>query len=128
VVETEYKNESVTASCNILFAASDVLNFTLGGSYIDSKASMTMVTVPEVPQEVIDNIEAADYDFSSIGSYSDLSYTMYTASIGAEYLLSPRVSLTGDVVYYDLTDHTGYVYGLETGSLYIVRSGVRIDM
>ena len=128
MVETEYKNESVTASCNILFAASDVLNFTLGGSYIESKGKMDVGPMPEVPQEVIDNIETANYDFSSIGFYSDLSYKMYTASLGAEYILSPRMSLTTDVVYYDLTDDTGYVYGIETGSLYMVRSGVRIGL
>ena len=128
MVETEYKNESVTASCNILFAASDVLNFTLGGSYIDSKGKMDVGSMPEVPQEVTDNIAAADYDFSSIDTYSDLAYTLYNVSIGAEYVLSPKVSLTADVVYYDLTDDTGYVYGIETGSLYMVRSGVRIGL
>ena len=128
MAETEYKNESVTASCNILFTASDVLNFTLGGSYIDSKASMTMVTVPEVPQEVTENIAAADYDFDAIGYYSDLAYVLYNVWLGAEYALSPHASLTADIVYDDLTDDTGYVYGNESGSMYVFRTGVRIGL
>lgn len=108
--------------------ASDVLNITMGGSYIDSKGSMEVVSLPDVPQEVIDNIAAADYDFSSIDSYSDLVYVLYDVWIGAEYALSAKTSLTADVVYYDLTDDTGYVYGNESGSMYMFRTGVRIGL
>ncbi len=85
-----------------------------------------MGEMPAVPQEVTDNIAAADYDFSSINQYSDLDYTQFTVSAGAEYVLSPRVSLTADATYSDLTDDKGYVYGVETGSLYVVRTGVKI--
>lgn len=85
-----------------------------------------MGEMPAVPQEVTDNIAAADYDFSSINQYSDLDYTQFSVSVGAEYVLSPKVSLTADVVYSDLTDDKGYVYGVETGSFYVVRTGVKI--
>jgi hypothetical protein len=87
---------------------------------------MEMGTMPEVPQEVTDNIAAADYDFSSIYQYSDLSYAQFNISLGAEYTLSPKVSLTTDAAYSDLTDHKGYVYGIESGSIYVVRTGVKI--
>jgi predicted porin len=87
---------------------------------------MEMGIMPGVPQEVTDNIAAADYDFSSIYQYSDLSYTQFYISLGAEYALSPKISLTADAAYSDLTDHKGYVYGGESGSIFIVRSGVRI--
>ncbi len=85
-----------------------------------------MGRMTEVPQEVTNNIAAADYDFSWINQYSDLAYTQSNVSAGAEYMLSPRLSLTLDAAYYDLTDDKGYVYGIETGSLYVIRSGVRI--
>jgi predicted porin len=106
--------------------ASEKLNLTLDGNLIDSKGSLKMGRMTEVPQEVTDNIAAADYDFSSINQYSDLAYTQFNVSVGAEYMLSPRVSFTVDAAYYDLTDDKGYVYGIETGSLYIIRSGLRI--
>ena len=105
-----------------------MLNITLGGSYIDSKGSMELVTMPDVPQEVTDNIAAADYDFSSIGYYSDLAYVLYNVWIGAEYALFRNTALTADIVYYNLTDDTGYVYGNESGSMYMFRTGVRIGM
>jgi predicted porin len=85
-----------------------------------------MGRMTEVPQEVTENIKAADYDFSSINQYSDLAYTQFYVSVGAEYMLSSRVSLTADAAYYDLTDDKGYVYGIETGSMYVIRTGVRI--
>lgn len=80
----------------------------------------------EVPQVVPDSIKAADYDFNSINQYSDLAYTQFGVSVGAEYMLSPRISLTADAMYSDLTDDKGYVYGVETGSFYVVRTGVKI--
>jgi predicted porin len=98
----------------------------LDGNFIDSKGSLKMGRTTEVPQVVTDSIKAADYDFSSINQYSDLAYTQFGVSAGAEYVLSPRISLTADAAYYDLTDDKGYVYGIETGSLFVVRSGVRI--
>ena len=106
--------------------ANEKINLTLDGNYIDSKGTLTMGRMTEVPQEVTDNIAAADYDFSSINQYSDLAYTQLGVSAGAEYALSPRISLTADAAYYDLTDDKGYVYGIETGSLFVIRTGVRI--
>ena len=106
--------------------ANDRLNLSLDGNYIDSKGSLKMGEMPAVPQEVTDSIAAADYNFSSINQYSDLDYTQFSVSVGVEYLLSPRVSLTADAGYSDLTDNKGYVYGVETGSFYVVRTGVKI--
>lgn len=80
----------------------------------------------DVPAEVTNNIAPANYDYSSINQYSDLAYTQYNLSLGTEYKISERVSFTADAVYFDLTDDEGYVYGTETGSLYIIRSGFRI--
>ena len=85
-----------------------------------------MGEMPELPQEVTDNIAAADYDFSSINQYSDLAYAQFDVSVGAEYALSSKVSLTADAIYIDLTDDKGYVYGVESGSFYVVRTGVKM--
>ncbi len=126
MAETEYQNEAVLFSGSVLFLASDRLNLNLSGNYVDSKGALKTGEMPQVPQEVTDNIAAADYDFSSINQYSDLAYAQFDVSVGAEYVLSPRVSLTADATYFDLTDDKGYVYGVETGSFYVVRTGVKI--
>jgi hypothetical protein len=126
LAETEYQNEAVLFSGSVLFLASDRLNLNLSANYVDSRGTLNMGEMPQVPQEVTDNIAAADYDFSSINQYSDLAYAQFDVSVGAEYVLSPRVSLTADATYFDLTDDKGYVYGVETGSFYVVRTGVKI--
>lgn len=113
-------------SGSILFLATDRLNLSLSGNYVDSRGTLKMGEMPPVLQEVTDNIAAADYDFSSINQYSDLAYAQFDLSVGAEYTLSPRVSLTADATYIDLTDDEGYVYGIESGSFYVVRTGVEI--
>lgn len=124
--ETEYKNEAVSFSASIFFLATEKINFTLSGSFIDSKGTMNIIRMSDVPAEVTNNIAPANYDYSSINQYSDLAYTQYNLSLGTEYKISERVSFTADAVYFDLTDDEGYVYGTETGSLYIIRSGFRI--
>jgi hypothetical protein len=126
VARSEYESEAILFSGSVLFLATDRLNLSLKGNYVDSKGSLKMGEMPQVPQVVSDNIAAADYDFSSINQYSDLAYAQFDVSVGAEYVLSPRVSLTADATYIDLTDDQGYVYGIESGSLYVVRTGVKI--
>lgn len=126
LAETEYQNEAILFSGSVLFLASDKLNLNLSGNYVDSKGSLKMGEMPQVPQEVTDNIAAADYDFSSINQYSDLAYAQFDVSVGAEYVLSSRVSLTAEATYIDLTDDQGYVYGIESGSFYVVRTGVKM--
>ena len=124
--QTEYESKALTFSANILFLATQKLNLTLGGSFINSKGSMDVTDMTEVPDEVYDNVASADYDYTPIIDYSDLAYTQYNLSFGGEYKITERISFTADVIYYDLTDDEGYVYGIETGSLYIIRTGVRI--
>lgn len=128
--ETEYENKALSLSANILFLATEKVNFSLSGSFMDSKGVMQIIGMSDVPQEVTDNVGAADYDYGSIYQYSDLDYTQLNVTFGTEYSISERISWTLDAAYYDLTDnmedYEGYVYGIETGSLYVIRSGVRI--
>ncbi len=125
-VDTDYKNDAVSLSAALMFLPTAKLNLSLSGNYYDAKGSLEMGPMPQVPSEVTDNIAAADYDFSYIGRYSDLDYAQVQLTLGAEYAVSSRVSLTGEASYVDLTDNQGYVYGIESGSFYVVRTGVKI--
>ena len=124
--ETEYKNESVSFSANLLFLATKKVNFTLNGSFVHSQGSMDIIRASEVPDVVYDSISAADYNYNLINQYSDLAYSQFNISLGTEYILSDKISWVFDVEYYDLSDDKGYVYGIETGSLYVIRSGLKI--
>jgi hypothetical protein len=111
----------------VTFHATKALDLSLGGTYTQSTASFSAIEMPTPDPEVTNEIPASDYDYSTIQNYSDLSYAYTTASIGAVYTFSPRVAFTLNFDYYDLTDDEGYVYGIESGSLYIVRTGFRIS-
>jgi hypothetical protein len=111
----------------LTFHATKALDLSLGGSYTQSTASFSVIEMPTPAAEVTDEIPASDYDYSTIQNYSDLSYGYTTASVGAIYTFSPRVAFTMNFDYYDLTDDQGYVYGVESGSLYIIRTGFRIS-
>lgn len=111
----------------LTFHATKALDLSLGGSYTQSTASFSAIEMPTPAAEVTDEIAASDYDYSMIQNYSNLSYGYITASIGAIYAFSRRVAFTMNFDYYDLTDDEGYVYGVESGSLYIVRTGFRIS-
>jgi hypothetical protein len=61
-------------------------------------------------------------------TYSDLDYSLIRLSLGFEYRLSPSVVLTADGDYADLSDNAAYVYGDESGSIFMIRSGIRFDL
>lgn len=103
------------------------MTFSVQGDYLKSEASFDPIQMPQVPAEVTNEIAAGDYDYSIVNQYSDLSYEWLTLSLGAEYKLSPQVSLTADADYHDLTDDRPYVYGVESGSFYVIRTGFRIS-
>lgn len=67
-----------------------------------------------------------NFDFTEMNEYANMDYGLLGASLGLEYRVSPRVTLSADGQYYDLKDDNegGYVYGNETGSYFIVRAGV----
>jgi hypothetical protein len=76
--------------------------------------------------EALEHIESADYDYSTINMYSDLDYNFMNFRVGAIYKLTETVAFTADFDYYDLTDNLGYVYGNESGSFYVIRTGFKL--
>ncbi len=127
-IDTDYQNDAVSLSAAIMFLPTAKLNLTLGGSYLGTKGSLEMGPMPPVPSEVVENIAAAYYDYSFIGGYSDLDYKYVQITVGADYALSGNVSLTGEASYINLDDSQGYVYGIESGSFYVLRTGVRVGL
>ena len=78
-------------------------------------------------QEILNAIGHSYYDYSMINAYSDLSYGFLNAGFGFEYEVSKSVIFTFDVNYFDLNDYQSYVYGDESGSYYVIRSGFRMS-
>ncbi len=99
--------------------------FWLSGNVTMSKASLEQVIMPE-PGETIEHL---DYTFETMHTYSDLDYTYFVGKAGYSYMFRPNLKWTADVAYYDLTDDAGgNVYGDESGSYFMVRTGLKIEL
>ena len=100
----------------------------VNGDYSMNKGDFEPVRMPEPPASVADsidqNIEAANYDYSMIHTYSDMSYKLLRASVNASYSIGKNIQWSGELTYLKFTDDTGYVFGNETGSFYVLRSGL----
>lgn len=68
----------------------------------------------------------ADYDFSSINNYSDLDYSTWEATFGANYQLDRLAAIYGAVNVLDLADDQPYVYGDLSGSLVTYSAGMSV--
>jgi hypothetical protein len=123
---TDYANQSNVAALGVTFQPKPAFTLSLQGSMIMSTAEFDPVIMPDAPEEVLEAIEAADYDYSMINEYSNLDYEQLDLSLNGSYQFSPRLRLDAGITYLDLTDNAGYVYGVESGSLWIVRAGIEI--
>ena len=127
---TDYTSKST----NIYFAAqlmpTEKLSFHGSFDFNISEAALDEVQIPDSAALVSIGVPAGwfashSYDYSETNTYSDFDYELLKLNFGLEYLLSPGVTFTADVDFADLKDNQGYVYGNETGSFFMVRSGVR---
>ena len=92
------------------------------GAYTATEASFDQFDV-EVAEETV---HKADYDFSEIGTYSDLKFAQLEVSSRVTRQISDRSSVYLGVGYYDLEDEAAYVYGDVSGSVLYTQSGVRV--
>ncbi len=98
-----------------------------------SEAALDEVQIPDSAALVAIGVPAGwfashSYDYSQMSTYSDFDYELLKLNFGVEYLLSPKITFTADLDYADLKDNQGYVYGNETGSFYMIRSGFRLKL
>ncbi len=103
--------------------------------YNKSTAELKTVTMPDISDRISADpvfpgeieTDPEKFEFTDLPDYSDLDYELIQFSFGIAYEVSPGVRLTADADYADLTDNQGYVYGIESGSLFIIRTGIQFD-
>ncbi|MCK4572738.1 MAG: hypothetical protein KAU36_00130 [candidate division Zixibacteria bacterium] len=93
-----------------------------------AQGALQEVLMPDPEARLEGDLEDQDFDFENAPSYSDLDYKLLKFSLGVEYKLTPTVTLTADGDYADLTDNEGYIYGIESGSYFMIRTGVKLDL
>lgn len=124
-------NDYETKTQNVYLSASYVptskLLFTGTLNFNMSTGELDQVIFPHLEDQLEGDLEHQDFTFEEMNTYSNLDYTLMRFTFGMEYKLSPRVTFTADADYADLTDDSGgWVYGDESGSYLMIRSGLRL--
>ena len=105
------------ATYNVADAKFDAVTF-------DETAIRTRLMNTEHPTG---DLEHQIFDLSDVVQFSDLDYEYVQIGLSAEYRLRSDLTLTADGEFRDLTDNSGgYVFGEETGQLFIIRTGAKI--
>jgi len=128
-VHTIYLSGAVQASPKLSLNGTVMFNL--------AKAEMDQVYFPvadidaRTTDDRIDPTESVlhhmNFDFSEMHDYSNLDYEMIRFGLGMQYQITPTITFTADGDYADLTDNEGYVYGDESGSYFMIRSGLRLQ-
>jgi hypothetical protein len=123
----DYESKAHTIYMNMSFLPQPDWTFTGRVVFNMAEAAYDEVMMPVPSSEVTTSLSHQDFTFEEMHTYSALDYSYVQAGLGVEFRVSPGVTLTADADYADLTDDTGYVYGVESGSYFLIRSGVRFD-
>lgn len=124
MVDYTSKNNNVFASISYLPAA----NMTFSGTVNYNKATGELDEFTlNYEDKLRGDLTHSDYTFEETPSYSDIDYALISFTLGMEYRFTPSVTFTADMDYADLKDEAGSVYGDESGSFFMIRSGVRLD-
>ncbi len=107
------------------FVATEKLRLHGSVTFNMSTAELDPVVMPDVSSEVSSDLSHQDFTFDHLHTYSDLDYQLIDFAAGAAYKLTPDVTFTIDGEYVDLSDNDGYVYGIESGSMYMIRTGIK---
>jgi hypothetical protein len=123
---TDYTSDSHNVYFTTTYLPSS--EFKVIGSVVfnNSSASLDPVKMPDVGGRTEGSLEHMDYNFDQVHKYSDIDFTLWQVHLGCEYRLSPVWNLTLSGAIADLQDDAPYVYGDETGTIYVVRAGARM--
>ena len=123
----DYKTKAQNFYVSISGSPTPKLRLTSTLMYNKSTGEYDPVDMPDPSTEVTSALVDQDFTFDDMHEYSNLDYSMIQFSLGLSYKLTDGITFTADGEYADLTDDAGYVYGFESGSLFMVRSGLRFD-
>ena len=123
----DYENKVHNLYASFNYAASKKLNIFGTLTFNKSESSLQEVIMPVLPLEITEALENQDFDYTNLPTYSDFDYQLINFKLGFGYKFTKDLSFNVDGQYADLTDDLGYVYGNETGSYFVIRSGIKIN-
>ncbi len=130
----DYKSKVHNIYFNANYAATEKMRLFGTVTYNMAEAALDEVLMPDVSDKLVNpvydlgvDLTHTNFDFEEMSTYSDFDYKMLSFQLGLSYKITPTLTFTADGKYADLTDDAGYVFGNETGSFYVIRSGFKVD-
>jgi len=102
------------------------MKLNLSGSYSMSEASLSDVNMPvDNPefQAATAALAEDNYDYSHMKNYSDMSFDYFNINASMKYKIYESVAFKLGLEYHNISDNKTYVYGDESGSFYVIRTG-----
>ncbi len=113
------------------FRPAPKIQFSTTFAYNKSDARILAVNMPDISARVAaDPVfpgELEYFNFEHMTEYSDLDYEYIQVGLGMAYRFGPKMQLTADADFARLNDSKGYVFGIESGSLFFIRTGIQYD-
>ena len=126
---TDYKSQAHSVYFNASFAPSAAVRLYGTLNLNKTKGELDPVEMPSVEARLDGGLSHQDFTFDHMHLYSDLDYQWLRIGVGVDFALSARTTLELGADFADLDDKSGgYVYGDESGSHILVRSGLRFDL
>lgn len=123
---TDYVSDSHNVYFTTTYLPSREFKLTGVVVFNQSSALLDPVNFPDVTPRLDGELEHMDYTFDKMHEYSDIDFTLWQVEVGCEYKLSPVWRITASAGIADLSDSQPYVYGDESGTMYLVRAGARM--
>ncbi len=130
----DYKTKAQSLYANANFMPSSKLSMFATLSYHKSTAEYDPVEMPDITDKLDGDLTHQDFSFDHMHEYSNHDYGAINLALGFDWVVVSQTTFTCDLEYADLTDDSGstgtdpyYVYGDESGSWYMIRSGLKFD-
>jgi hypothetical protein len=121
----DHKTKAHTIYASGSYQATEQVRLWGSVTFNQSKAAFDPVVMPDPAAEVTTGLPHHNLAYDLMHDYSNLDYQLINIAAGVKYHIRPDIALTLDGEYVDLTDNEGWVYGDESGSMIMVRSGVK---
>lgn len=124
---SDYKSKVHNAYFTANFVPMDDLRIFGSLAFNRAQASFDDIVMPHVEDRLDGDLEHQDFTFEETPTYSDLDFELINGQLGITYQLNPEVSWTTAGIYGNFWDYAPYVYGDESGSVFAIRSGFKVN-
>jgi hypothetical protein len=124
---SDYKSKTHNVYLTANYAATEDLMIFGSMAFNKAQGSLDDVIMPDVEDRLDGDLEDQDFTFEEMPAYSEIDFELINWKLGFEYSFTPEITWTADGIYGSLWDYAPYVFGDESGSLFMVRSGIRIE-